>query len=187
MMSSEYRETYVLNKRTLVLEGVTLAQVVELVVKVLVNLAGGTVLHQQATQDTQTAHPHDGPIHEPVSTSSPTMDLPSSSAPSCCFFWRGLNLRRHSSVRRTLPLTVATVPPDSPRGRQLTRTAPRVHGDRLLDDEAIGNQLADGLARVGVGDLVDFVRVQPDLALAAASDGRRQALLRAEGDPAEQF
>jgi len=34
----------VLNEGTLVLEGVTLAQVVELVVKVLVNLAAGTVL-----------------------------------------------------------------------------------------------------------------------------------------------
>lgn len=36
--------TYVLNERTLVLEGVTLGGVVELVVEVLVNLAGGTVL-----------------------------------------------------------------------------------------------------------------------------------------------
>jgi len=34
----------VLDKGTLVLEGVTLAQVVELVVEVLVNLAAGTVL-----------------------------------------------------------------------------------------------------------------------------------------------
>jgi len=38
--------TYVLNEGTLVLEGVTLAQVVELVVKVLVDLAGGAVLDQ---------------------------------------------------------------------------------------------------------------------------------------------
>jgi len=38
------RLTYVLDKGTLVLEGVTLAQVVELVVEVLVNLAAGTVL-----------------------------------------------------------------------------------------------------------------------------------------------
>lgn len=52
-------ETYVLDEGTLVLEGVTLAQVVELVVEVLVDLAGGTVLDQQATEDTETAHPHD--------------------------------------------------------------------------------------------------------------------------------
>lgn len=46
-----------LHKRTLVLEGVTLAQVVEFVVKVLVNLAAGTILDQKAAQDTQAAHP----------------------------------------------------------------------------------------------------------------------------------
>jgi hypothetical protein len=48
----------VLNEGTLVLEGVTLAQVVELVVKVLVDLAGGAVLDQQTTEDTETTHPH---------------------------------------------------------------------------------------------------------------------------------
>ena len=47
-----------LNEGTLVLEGVTLAQVVELVVEVLVNLAGGTVLDQQTTEDTEAAHPN---------------------------------------------------------------------------------------------------------------------------------
>ena len=44
MMSSFLISTYVLNEGTLVLEGVTLAQVVELVVKVLVDLTGGAVL-----------------------------------------------------------------------------------------------------------------------------------------------
>jgi len=47
MMSRLVRfDTYVLDERTLVLEGVTLAQVVELVVEVLVDLAGGTVLDE---------------------------------------------------------------------------------------------------------------------------------------------
>ena len=36
--------THMLNQRSLVLEGVTLAEVVEFVVKVLVDLATGTVL-----------------------------------------------------------------------------------------------------------------------------------------------
>jgi len=36
--------TYVFNKRTLVLEGVTLAELVELVVQVFIDLAGSTVL-----------------------------------------------------------------------------------------------------------------------------------------------
>jgi hypothetical protein len=49
----------VLNESALVLEGVTLAQVVELVVKVLVDLAGGTVLDQQATENALAAHPDD--------------------------------------------------------------------------------------------------------------------------------
>ena len=49
--------TYVFNESTLVLEGVTLGQVVQLVVKVLVDLSGGTVLDEETTEDTETAHP----------------------------------------------------------------------------------------------------------------------------------
>lgn len=48
-----------LNESTLVLEGVTLAEVVELVVEVLVNLAGSTVSHEQTAENTLTAHPED--------------------------------------------------------------------------------------------------------------------------------
>jgi len=62
-----------------------------------------------------------------------------------------------------------------------------VHGDGLADDEAIGLELADGLTGVGVGDFVALIRVEPDLALAAAKDGRRQALLSAKVRPAEKF
>ena len=51
--------TYVLNEGTLVLEGVTLAQVVELVVEVLVDLAGGTVADEQTTENTHATHPED--------------------------------------------------------------------------------------------------------------------------------
>lgn len=39
------------------LEGVTLAQVVELVVEVLVDLAAGTVLNEETAEDSETAHP----------------------------------------------------------------------------------------------------------------------------------
>jgi len=49
--------TYVLDEGTLVLEGVTLAQVVELVVEVLVDLAAGAILDQKATEDAETTHP----------------------------------------------------------------------------------------------------------------------------------
>jgi len=89
----------------------------------------------------------------------------------------------HTSIGGTLPLTGTPVPSNPPRGRQLPRARARVHSDRLADDEAIGDELADGLTRVGVGDLVNFVRVQPDLALAAVGHGGRQALLSAEVHP----
>jgi hypothetical protein len=49
--------TYVLDQCSLVLEGVTLAQVVEFVVKVFVDLAAGTVLDQKTTEDSETPHP----------------------------------------------------------------------------------------------------------------------------------
>lgn len=52
-----------------------------------------------------------------------------------------------------------------------------MHSDLFADDEAIGYELADGLTRVGVGDFIDFVRVEPDLALTAARDGGGEPLL----------
>jgi hypothetical protein len=61
-----------------------------------------------------------------------------------------------------------------------------VHGNRLADDEAIRNELADGLTGVCIGDLVDLVRVEPDLALSAADDGSGETLLSAEIDPVSE-
>ena len=52
-------KTYMFDESTLVLEGVTLAEVVELVVEVLVDLARSAVFDQKAAKDTETAHPHD--------------------------------------------------------------------------------------------------------------------------------
>jgi hypothetical protein len=89
----------------------------------------------------------------------------------------------HTSIRSTLPLTHTPVATETTSSSELTRTGARVHGDWLADDEAIGNELADGVAGVGVGDLVDLVRVEPDLALTAAGNGGRKALLRSEVDP----
>ena len=51
-----------LNQGALVLEGVTLGGVVQLVVKVLVDLAAGTVLDQEAAKDTLATHPEDLPV-----------------------------------------------------------------------------------------------------------------------------
>ena len=72
---------------------------------------------------------------------------------------------------------------ESSSGGQLPGAGTRVHGDGLADDEAILDELADGLAGVGVGDFADLVGVEPDLALSAADHGGREALLSAEVDP----
>jgi hypothetical protein len=65
----------------------------------------------------------------------------------------------------------------------VSRACPRVHGDWLADDEAISDELADGLTGVGVGDLGDLIRVEPDLALSASHNGRREALLGTKVNP----
>lgn len=61
MMSDD--TTYVFNESTLVLEGVTLGEVVELVVEVLVDLASGTVLDEKTAEDSEATHPEDLAIH----------------------------------------------------------------------------------------------------------------------------
>ena len=127
-----------LNESSLVLEGVTLAGVVQLVVEVLVDLAGGTVLDEETAEDTETAHPED--------------------------------LLGHTSIGGTLALTEASVATVTAGEVELTSTGSRVHGDGLLDDQAILDELADGLAGVGVGDFALLAGVEPDLALAAADD-----------------
>lgn len=140
----------VLDEGALVLEGVTLAGVVQLVVEVLVDLSGGTVLDEETAEDTEAAHPED--------------------------------LRGHTSIGSTLALTEASVATIAAGKVELTSTGSRVHGDGLLDDQAILDELADGLAGVGVGDLADLVGVEPDLVLAAANDRGGQALLSSQVD-----
>lgn len=143
-----------LNESTLVLEGVTLAAVVQLVVQVLVDLSGGTVLDEKTAEDSETTHPQD--------------------------------LAGHTGVGRTLSLTVATVSALPPGEVQIAGTGAGVLGNGLADDEAIGEELSDRLAGVGVGDLALLVGVEPDLALAAADNRGREALLGAQVDPIER-
>lgn len=89
----------------------------------------------------------------------------------------------HTSLLGTLALTQTTVSADSAGGGELTGTGAGVHGDGLADDEAIADELADGLTGVGVGDLIHLIGVEPNLALAAADHGGREALLGAKVDP----
>ena len=50
------------------LEGVTLAQVVQFMVQVLVNLAGSTVADEETAENTHTAHPEDlAVLQQPIS------------------------------------------------------------------------------------------------------------------------
>ena len=52
-----------------------------------------------------------------------------------------------------------------------------MHGDLFADNKAIGDEFADGLTGVGIRDLIDFIRVEPNLALSAAGDGGGESLL----------
>ena len=61
-----------------------------------------------------------------------------------------------------------------------------MHRHRLADNQSIADQLADRLSGVGVGDLRGLIGVQPDLALATADHGGREALLCAKVDPIQR-
>lgn len=58
-----------------------------------------------------------------------------------------------------------------------------MHRHGFADYQTIGDEFTDCLARVGVGNFVDFVGVEPDLAFAAAGHGGGKTLLSAEIDP----
>jgi hypothetical protein len=98
-------------------------------------------------------------------------------------YWLLDSLPWHTSISGTLPLTETTVSTNSSGGCELAGAKSRVHSDGLADDEAICNELSDGLAGVGIGDFADLIGIEPDLALSATDDGGRQALLGGEVDP----
>lgn len=51
--------THMLNQRPLMLERISLAEMIQLMIQMLVDLATGPVLHQQAPQHPQSPHPQD--------------------------------------------------------------------------------------------------------------------------------
>jgi len=73
--------TYVFNESTLVLEGVTLGEMVELVVEVLVDLSGSTVLDEETAEDSQAAHPENLAVDTRISRRSQATIHPSSFPP----------------------------------------------------------------------------------------------------------
>ena len=129
---------------TLVLEGVALAQMVEFVVEVLVDFAGGAVFYQEAAEDAEAAHPHYLAVF-------PGRNISHRRSPFTSLQMRGeKTIPRHPRIRRPLPLPETPMSPDPPRSRQLPRPRARVHSHRLADDEPIGDELADRLAGIGV-------------------------------------
>ena len=99
--------TYMFNQSTLVLEGITLAQMVKFVVEVFVDFAGSTVLDEEAAKDTETTHPHNLAVIQKLSASLVVFRARSPSHDSCCALFAddfGV-IPRHPRIRCTLPLT----------------------------------------------------------------------------------
>merc|ERR1712071_232021 len=78
----------------------------------------------------------------------------------------------HTSIRSTLSLTKATVTALTASFCVFTNASTWVDGLGFLDDQTILNQLSDVLAGIGVGNLVDFVRVKPNLPFATFHNTR---------------
>ena len=94
-----------------------------------------------------------------------------------------LNVPWHPGICCTFPFTKTTMSTNSPSSGQFPCTGARVDSDGFADDESIGNEFADGLARVCVGDFINFIGIEPDLALATSNDGGRKTFLGTEVDP----
>jgi len=135
-----------LHESLLVLEDVTLGAQVEVVVHVLVDLVGISVLLEKTTEDAHAADPQ--------------------------------NLAGHTGILGTSSLTETGVSTKALGLESLAGSVARVDNWRLTDDETVLDELADVLARVGHGDFVGFIRIQPDLAFTAVHNRRREALLQ---------
>ena len=61
-------------------------------------------------------------------------------------------------------------------------TGTRVHNSGLLHDETISLEALNVATAIGQGNFVDFVGVQPNLALSALEDGSGEALLQTKID-----
>lgn len=61
-----------------------------------------------------------------------------------------------------------------------------MHRDWLADDKAIRDELADCLAGVGIGDFVDFIGIEPDLAFSTSCNRSSEALLGSKVHPVRE-
>ncbi len=92
------------------------------------------------------------------------------------------DLRGHTRIGSTLPLTGASVTTLALRGEEVPSARTRVNSGRLDDNAAVLDELLDMGAGVGVADLSLLIGVEPDFSLADARDGCGEALLRSEVD-----
>ena len=130
-------------------------------------------------------HPSDRPFILHLWVCKPPLEYYRSCSASLSKQKKFIGVPWHTGICGTLSLTETTVTTEAAGLVQLTGAAARVHGDGLADNEAIRDELADRLARVGIADLAGLVGVEPDLALTAADDCGGQALLSTEVDPVD--
>ncbi len=133
------------------LECVTFAKMVEFVVQMLVDLPASTILHKKTAENSESSHPNDLAREHSVSILFPF---------ALCLI-RELCIPWHTSIRSTFPFTKTTMSTNSSSSLKITGSRSRVHSNRLANDEAIGDELPNGLAGVCVADLVGLVGVQP--------------------------
>jgi len=80
---------------SLVLECVTLAEVVQLVIEVLVNLPASTVLHEKTTKNTKSSHPQNLAWHTSICGTLPLTETTMSTDTSSSLEFAGAGSRVH--------------------------------------------------------------------------------------------
>jgi len=84
---------------------------------------------------------------------------------------------RHTGISRTKTLADTTMPALATLFGIAPAAESRVDGNWLANDQAVLDELADCLPRVGIGDLVCFVGIKPNLVTSALEHSGRKTLL----------
>jgi len=162
----------VLHQHALVLEDVTLALHVEVVVLVLVQLLRGAILAEQAAQHALAADPEDLRRHARIAG---TMSLTSAGVSSLALGF-GANADAGAAVDGHGLLNDETA---------IKQTANRIAYARLTCNPQTATtnskpQGGDGRTGLGGGDLSDLIGIQPHLPLTTGENASGKALLQAE-------